>query len=189
MDSPLQSLLIAYLQDRWCSLVASADPLELHKSLQDKAKQRLPRSNDLRRGETNWLNKQKHNKHIGKTDSIMNEYALQKTLTHWTDHTGHASHRVFVCPWPTGVGVAGPDGRLAPARGCSCNPSAQQRRTVTALAGSLCRCGRPTRRTGKWLWHPTMWTVTPCGGKNDAALIVLVPLNSIRFKLFPSFRV
>lgn len=40
-------LLITYLQDRPCSLVASADPLELHRSLQDKAKQHLPHSNNL----------------------------------------------------------------------------------------------------------------------------------------------
>lgn len=41
------SLLKIYLQDRPYSLVASANPLELHKSRQDKAKQDLPHSNGL----------------------------------------------------------------------------------------------------------------------------------------------
>lgn len=61
----LGPLLITYLQDRLCSLVASADPLELHKSLQDKAKQHLPHSNDLMR-EKKW-------NHIKKADSDIND--------------------------------------------------------------------------------------------------------------------
>lgn len=152
------------------SLVASADPLELHKSLLDKAKQHLPHNNNLEK---------KRLIHIRAADFHINDIVKQKTLTCWTDHTCRAFLRVSVRPRTTGDGLAGPDGRLAPERRCRCKPSTQQRRGITAAAGGLPHRGRPTERTGKWLRHPTMWTVTPCGRHT----IILVPLNHICFNL------
>lgn len=101
----------------------------------------------------------------------------KKTLTCWTDQTCHACLRVFVRPWSTGDSLAGPDGCLTPAGRRGCNPSAQQGRIVAAAAGRLSHCGRPTKRTWKWLGHPTMWTVTPYGGHT----IVLGPFNQTGF--------